>query len=219
MSGTITRLLLQQKHRQRVNIYLDGVYAFALPDTEAARLKVGQHLSDDDISRLRHTDDEARAFDKAARLLASRPRAQAEIETQLRQAGFGPETIAQAIAHLQAQGYVDDASFVQWWIDNRGRFSPRSQAALRQELLQKGVDRSLIDQALAPLDALSQALAAARPRAERWRLLPQPEFYKKMVGFLQRRGFDYATARSVCDQLWQEQGHDRSDDLPPDDLL
>lgn len=219
MSGTITRLVLQQKHRQRVNVYLDGVYAFALPDTEAARLKIGQRLSDDDISRLQHTDDEARAFDKAARLLASRPRAQAEIETHLRQAGFGPDTIAQAIAHLQTQGYVDDASFVQWWIDNRGRFSPRSQAALRQELLQKGIDRRLIDEALAPLDATAQALAAARPRAERWRLLPRPEFYKKMVGFLQRRGFDYATAHSVCALLWPEQGHDRSDDLPPDDLL
>lgn len=212
MSGTITRLVLQQKHRQRVNVYLDGVYAFALPDTDAAHLKLGQHLSDDDISRLRHTDDEARAFDKAARLLASRPRSQAEIETHLRQGGFGPDAIAAAIVRLQTQGYVDDASFVQWWIDNRGRFSPRSQLALRQELLQKGVERRLIDEALAPLDAGEQALAAARPRAERWRLLPQAEFYKKMIGFLQRRGFDYATAGAVTGQLWQEQGRDEPDD-------
>ncbi len=211
MSGVITRLAFQQKNRQRVNVFLDGVYAFALPDTEAARLKVGQHLSDDDISQLRHVDDEARAFDRSARLLATRPRSQAEIEAHLQQAGFAPETIAHTVARLQAQGYVDDAVFVQWWIDNRSRFNPRSQAVLRQELLQKGVQRSLIEDALAPLDATEQAMAAARPRAERWRLLPQPEFLKKMIGFLQRRGFDYATSRSVAVQLWQEQsdaGHD-----------
>lgn len=219
MSGIVTRLVLQQKNHQRVNVYLDGVYAFALPDTEAARLKVGQHLDDDDISRLRHVDDEARAFDRAARLLASRPRSQAEIETHLRQAEFSPETIAAAIVRLQEQGYVDDAAFVQWWIDNRSRFNPRGQAALRHELLQKGIQRRLIDEALAPLDAAEQALAAARPRAERWRLLPQPEFYKKMVGFLQRRGFDYATAGAVAGRLWQEQGHDADDDIFPDDLL
>ena len=75
---------------------------------------------------------------------------------------------------------------------------------MRQELLQKGVQRHLIDDALAPLDASEQALAAARPRVERWHSLPQPEFYKKMLSFLQRRGFDYATARAVTDQLWRE---------------
>lgn len=218
MSGVITRLVFQQKNRQRVNVFLDGVYAFALPDTEAARLRVGQHLSDDDISQLRHVDDEARAFDRAAHLLATRPRSQAEIETHLRQAGFGPEAIAHAIARLQEQGYVDDAMFAQWWIDNRSRFNPRSQTALRQELLHKGVQRSLIEEALAPLDADEQALAAARPRAERWRQLPQPEFFKKMIGFLQRRGFDYATSRAVAVQLWQEQSDASYDELLQDEL-
>ena len=44
MSGTITRLLLQQKHRQRVNVYLDGVYAFALPDTGEQALEIAEAL-------------------------------------------------------------------------------------------------------------------------------------------------------------------------------
>jgi len=42
MSGTITRLAFQKHAADRVNVYLDGQYAFALPAIDAARLGVGQ---------------------------------------------------------------------------------------------------------------------------------------------------------------------------------
>lgn len=213
MSGVITRLAYQQKNRQRVNVYLDGVFALALPDTAAARLKVGQHLGDDDIARLQATDTEVKAFERALRLLAARPRSQAEINDHLQRAGFSDDVVDQAIDRLQRAGYVDDAAFVQWWVENRAAFSPRGAQALRQELAHKGVSRDLIDAALTPLDANEQALAAGRPRAERWSQRPRPEFYQKMLGHLQRRGFDYATARAAADQLWREYGIGETDPI------
>lgn len=206
MPGVITRLTYQQKNHQRVNVYLDGAFAFALPDAVAARIKIGQHLNDDDIARLRDADTEAKAFARALRLLAARPRSQVEISSHLQRAGFSDDVIGQVSDRLQRAGYLDDDAFVQWWIENRAAFSPRGAQALRQELAQKGVSRDLIDAALLPLDAGAQALAAGRPRAERWSQLPQPDFYQKMLGHLQRRGFDYPTARAAADQLWREHG-------------
>jgi SOS response regulatory protein OraA/RecX len=40
-------------------------------------------------------------------------------------------------------------------------------------------------------------------KIDRWRALDQNAFRKKVMGFLSRRGFDYATVRAVCQRAWE----------------
>jgi len=54
----ITAIEPQQKNSQRVNVYLDGEFAFGLASILAAWLKVGQELSEEKIASLK-TDDES----------------------------------------------------------------------------------------------------------------------------------------------------------------
>ena len=67
MAGTITALVAQRKNKDRVNVYLDGEFAFGLALIEALKLKRGQVLSDADIERLRGADDIEKAHEKALR--------------------------------------------------------------------------------------------------------------------------------------------------------
>ncbi len=203
MAGAITRLVYQKRNAQRVNVYLDDVYAFALPDTEAAQLKVGQHLSDAEIADLQQVNAEAKAFDRALRFLGSRPRSSHEVEARLEEAGYEDETRAKVLERLQRLSYIDDRAFAAWWVDNRSRFNPRSSRALQQELRQKGIANPLIEHALASVDDDELALAAGRNRADRWRHLPREAYDKKMLGFLQRRGFNYYSARNATNELWK----------------
>ncbi len=210
MAGVVTRLAYQKRNKQRVNVYLDDSYAFALTDIEAARLKIGQHLGDDEILQFRQLDSEAKAFEKAIRYLGHRPRSLHEVEIYLERAEFSSTTQATIISRLEQLGYIDDLAFVQWWFDNRSRFSPRGSRALRQELWQKGVDSHLIEQALAAFDEDAQALAAGLKRSYRWSHLSQQDFDDKMLGYLQRRGFSYPVARNASDQLWQRLHNENS---------
>ena len=52
VTGAITALKLQKKNRDRVSLFIDGRFAFGLPAIVAAKLKIGQILSDDDIEAL-----------------------------------------------------------------------------------------------------------------------------------------------------------------------
>ena len=198
MPRTITRLVLQQRNKRRVNVHLDGEYAFSLADALAAALFVGQTLTEEAIADLRARDAYQRGMDKALRLLARRSRSEREIDESLRQAEYSDSVRARILARLREMAYLDDRAFAQWWVENRVQFSPRSLRALRQELVQKGLPRSLIDEVLAPLDDDQLALAAGKMRAYRWRHLPRADFEKKMIGYLQRRGFDFATARQTA---------------------
>ncbi len=204
MAGTITRLVYQKRNRQRVNVYIDDVYAFAVPDIEAARLRIGQTINDEEIARLQQIGEDARALDRALRLLAVRPRSAAEMSTRLRQAGFAEAVCDRVLDRLQEQGYINDAEFVQWWLQNRNQFHPSGRRLLSAELRRKGIVTSLINQALAELDETALAVAAARQRVRRWGQLPGEDFRRKMLAFLQRRGFDYTVARQACERVWAD---------------
>jgi len=145
MSGTITALVAQKRNNDRVNVYLDGQFAFGLAAIEAIRLKRGQVLSDADIERLQAADDVEQAREKALRFLSNRPRSEWEVRQNLQKAGYEAETIDRVIERLRGVGLVDDAAFVRYWLDNRAQFKPKGAVALRQELRRKGIEREVID--------------------------------------------------------------------------
>ena len=90
---------------------------------------------------------------------------------RLQEAEIDEEAIEAAIARLTEQGYLNDAEFARYWVENRQRFKPKGEQALRQELRRAGVDNEAIDESLSELDTSEAAYAAARPRAERLRAL------------------------------------------------
>lgn len=204
IAGTITALKVQQKNKERVSVFLDGEYAFGVTLDVAARLHKGQQLTPAEIEELRRNDDVDRAFQAALHFLGARPRSRAEVEQQLARKGHAPEAVAAALSRLERYDYVDDAGFARFWVDNRKRFRPRSAAALRFELRQKGLDRETIERALDDLDEDAAAWDALAPKIERWRDLPQEEFEKKAIPFLARRGFNFETARSACRRAWKQ---------------
>lgn len=202
MPGTITALRLQKKNRERVNVYLDGRYAFAVGVNTAAELRKGQELSDAEIAQLRVAGDANKAYHQVLRYIGMRPRSTGEVRRYLARKETDPALIDQVIARVEAAGYLDDHEFARFWVENRTRFRPRSAHALRHELREKGVDAAAIDAALVDLDERAAAWDAVAGRLDRWAELDEQTFSRKLIGFLSRRGFSYAIARDVCDRAW-----------------
>lgn len=204
MSATVTALEVQKKNKERVNVYLDGEFAFGLTLIDAARLRKGQILSDDEIAALKHADEIAQGYERAVQFLSYRPRSIAEIRRNLAEKEIDEAVIDQVIARLENQGYVDDLAFARFWLNNRQEFRPQGARALRFELREKGVASSVIDEALAEFDTSEAAYRAAKDRARRLRGLDKRTFRNKLGMFLTRRGFDYDVTRTVIDRLIDE---------------
>lgn len=205
MAGTITALVAQKRNKERVNVYLDGEFAFGLALIEALKLHKGQQLSDDDIARLKALDEIEVARDRALNFLSYRPRSSEEVRRNLRKKEFAEQTIETVIERLTGAGLLDDAAFARYWVDNRERFEPRSRRALRYELSRKGVPDAAIQAALDDLDEGDAAYRAASARLRRYARADEETFRKRLGDFLARRGFGYGIVRDVLDRLWQEQ--------------
>ncbi len=203
-AGKISALKFQARDEERVNVYLDGHFAFGLEATRAARLRVGQHLAAPEIAALRAEDEIALAKRRAIRFLSHRPRSSAELRRHLKKRPLASETIDIVMAQLREQGYLDDAAFARFWAENRATFRPISRRALAYELSQKGLARAIIDATLDEWEDGQAALAALRANSRRWLRLPEEVRSQKLRAFLQRRGFHYRDVEEALQQFREE---------------
>ncbi len=211
MAGKITALKAQKRNPQRVNVYLDGRYAFSLAAIEAAKLHLGQVLSDEEIEKLKERDSYEKAHERALRFLSYRPRSEAEVRRYLRGKAVPPDIEDEVIENLTRVKLLDDLAFARYWVENRETFNPRGLRMLRQELRQKGLSREIIAQVLADLDEEKSACRAALERGRKLAHLDQASFRRKLGAYLLRRGFPYEVANLAVEHAWQELGMEDDD--------
>ncbi|MFC1937727.1 regulatory protein RecX [Chloroflexota bacterium] len=204
----VTALRTAKGRKKRINVLLDGRFAFNLNAEVVVRenLQVGQELSLEQIEALSGVDNLQRGLDTAARSLGYRPRSEAEIREELRRCGFNGDVVETVVNKLKENGLVDDVAFAQFWKDNRESFSPRSQRLTRLELRQKGVDDEVISQVVDSIDDSESAYRAAQHKVHD---LPDDyhSFRRRLGGYLQRRGFDYEVINQTLQRIWQGRGN------------
>ena len=201
----ITAIEPQQKNPQRVNIYLDGEFAFGLTAILAAWLKVGQELNEDKVASLKADDDREVTYQKALHFISYRPRSSAEVQRNLINRGISESLAQETVSRLQSSGLVNDDAFARAWVENRNTFRPRSKAALQMELRRKGLNDETVQSVLAEqVDEQALAFDAARKYARRLAGLEWPDFRQKLGGFLARRGFSYTILSPVVSEVWKE---------------
>ena len=200
---TITALKVQQHNPNRLNVYLDGEFAFGVERLIGAWLAIGDEIDRQKMEDLLHKDELEKAYLRSLRLIDTRPRSSYEVASRLKKAGYGDNIIASVMDRLKSANLVCDAEFARTWVENRCIFRPRSKRALVLELHQKGVADSEIQSVVCDLDEASLAQRTAEKYAPRCKELPFDEFRKKMSGYLLRRGFGYGTVTEVVQATWQ----------------
>jgi regulatory protein len=200
----ITAIEAQKNNPKRVNIHLDGEFAFGLDRFVAAWLSIGQTLEEEKIAKLQTEDASEKSYQQAMLFLSYRARSEAEIRKNLEKHEIPPAVMDRTIDRLREDRLVNDEQFAQNWVANRSEFRPRSRRALTVELRQKGLAEADIKSAIEAVDEESLAYAAAQKRVRRLDGLTWPEFRKKLSEFLARRGFGYEIIAPTVKRLWAE---------------
>lgn len=193
---------------KRINIFLDGKFAFSLGAEVAAKenLQVGQELSEKQVEALTGNEQLQRCLEAAYRYLGYRPRSESEIRERMQRRGFTTETIDAAINHLREQDLLDDEAFAQFWKENRESFRPRSQWLTRLELKRMGVRNNVIEQVVASMDDEGNAYRAARQKMRHGTPADYQDFRHRVGDYLRRRGFSYEVIGRTVEKIWQERG-------------
>ena len=201
---TVTRLEPQKKKPQRINVYLDGEFAFGISRATAPWLAEGNQLSQQKINDLQEKDQFEGAYQRAINFLSYRVRAEKEILQNLTKHDVPENIIERVVDRLRGASLVNDWDFASQWVENRVQFKPRGKRALSSELFQKGIGNEIIEDVLAELDEEELAYACARSRITKFTGMEKKAFQKKLSGLLTRRGFPYHVTKDVVGSLWKE---------------
>jgi regulatory protein len=91
----------------------------------------------------------ARTFQRAAKLLAAKPRSESELRERLLQGRYASKSVVEeVIARLREYGYVDDQQFALSFASHKVKQKPTGRRRLERDLMMKKVDRSVAEEAL-----------------------------------------------------------------------
>ncbi len=209
MSGLVTGIIVQRRNPNRVNIQLNGEFAFGLHRLTAAWITIGQELSDDQIEDLQQKDQAEVIHQSALRLINYKQRTTVEMTNRLIKKGYEPVQVKVVVDQLMENKLLDDSQYAENWVADRQRFHPRSKRMMSYEMRNKGLDRKTIENALSKSEDDNQlAELAARKTIRKWSDLAEREFITHCAAFLGRKGFaagvSFSTARTMWHELQQE---------------
>ena len=152
-------------------------------------------------------------LDAALRFLEARQRSTAEVRRRLMSAGYREDLVAGALQRLGDLGILDDEVFTAAWVESRDRARPRGERALRRELALKGVDRQLVDEAMAERrpepdadddpDERAAARLLDRHAASLARITDPRVRRQRVYALLARNGFDPEIATRLAARAGQ----------------
>ncbi len=193
----ITEIKQQVKRQDRYSIFVDGKYSFSLSENELMKsgVRVDKEFSKDELAELKDTAVLDKAYMRCLDLLARRARSEWEIRDYLRRKDYEPEVIELIIQRLLRAKYIDDFAFGKSWVANRRSLKSTSKRKLTQELKQKRLDDSVINQVLEEDETDEQEVLKELITKKRNQSRYQDE--QKLIAYLLRQGFNYSDIKET----------------------
>lgn len=126
---------------------------------------------------------------RALRILTRMDKTEADLRAGLERAGFSAEAVQEALEYVKSYGYINDRKYAEKYVEyNKLR---KSRKQIRYKLIQKGVDRDYIEQALEACEDFDELALIRTVLYKKWKkdVKPDEKELSRLYAGLLRRGF------------------------------
>jgi len=167
---------------------------------------VGRTVDQKSIAEAVRADALKCAESDALCILSRKDVSVAQMERMLAAKNYDEEIIAAIIEKCIEWGYLNDERLAERLVSDSIELKHLGPARIRQKLRERGIDPELSDAVIGSLrneqpSLTEQALAALKSKRRSYARLDSNVARRRMMGFLQRRGFDFDTIRTAIDQF------------------
>ncbi|MFE5086234.1 recombination regulator RecX [Streptomyces mirabilis] len=156
-------------------------------------------------------DPAERARAICLRLLTGTPRTRKQLADALRKREIPDDVADEVLSRFEEVGLINDGAFADAWVESRHHGRGLARRALARELRTKGVDSTLIDEAVGQLDSEQEETTARELVARKLRStrgLDRDKRLRRLAGMLARKGYPEGMALRVVRQALEEEGED-----------
>ena len=201
----ITRIETQKRNINRVNIYIDHKFAFGLTDEIRYKydLHTNKEINEDFVEDVLKAEEQRKVINAALNLISYRQRSIKEVRQNLKTKGYEDIYIEKAIEYCKSQNYLNDEEFANSFMKDKQNLNKYGSKRIKYELISKGVSKSIIEEVLQidPEDEYSIALGLAEKKINSYKGQDRNSIYRKLGGFLQRKGYPYDIVKNVLNEI------------------
>ncbi|GGF79756.1 regulatory protein RecX [Paenibacillus albidus] len=207
----ITRVERQKKSDHRYIIHF-GTYNLTVHEDVMIKYRMisGRSFTKADLEEIVVADERQRGYVEGLRYLERKPRTAMELTRRLRQKEIGETIIAEVIQRLQEERLIDDPLYAKQWTEQRIMNQRKGKMWIRQELREKGIDKTIISEALEEITPEQELESALQTGRKKWNMIrgDATDKRRKTGAFLMRRGYSGEMVRQVLNTLRQEEDYE-----------
>ncbi len=149
------------------------------------------------------------ALEYALKLLGYRARTEKELREKLVSKHYELDDVVGVFAKLKKIGLIDDQKFATNYVRDKLSISRRGPRRIYFELIKRGVDKEIADQATKTInkdEELETAVSLLASRARLWVKLDPIAKKRRAIGLLARRGFSGTVIRQTLESAKSLEG-------------
>lgn len=203
----ITKIELQQRNKERANIYVDdnffmGVNAAIIYDLG---LKKGEEIDEAKLKELIHKEGLSKAKNKAMSILNRTAISEKKLREKL--SDYPEDIVDTVIDKLKEYGFINDSDLAKRIANDNSNISRFGTNKIRQNLYKKGISKEVIEETLEDIDQdeqLENAIYLARKRYEKLKSEDSRKAYQKLTQHLLYKGFNYDIVKKAINEVLNE---------------
>lgn len=202
----ITKIEVQKKNKERVNLFLDEEYAFSLSIELVYKegLKKNDEVDSKKLEALAEKESAIRCKSSALRIIEKSCKTEKEVIEKLRLKGYGDNAINKSIEFLKEYNFINDLNYTKAFI--KDKLNSVGSQKIKYTLLQKGISKELIEEHLANTNKENEKSVAFNLAKKKADLLRKKENdnYKisgKLYRYLISKGYEYDVTKEIVKEV------------------
>ncbi len=189
---------IEKSKKGNILIYADNNYLTSLsPEVFLkSKLKVGDYLDEEILKKVNADSDHHKAKEKALRLLSFRAHSKKELENKIKLRST-VESAQYAADKMEELGLVNDLEFSKAYARELSCLKYYSINRIKYELSKKGVDKSIISEAIEDINIDEENNIRKFMQAKRYLCLDDEKIKRRALNALQRLGYSWSQINSV----------------------
>jgi regulatory protein len=191
----ITKIEIQKRNKQRVNLFLDGEYAFSISAELVYKegLKINSEIDSEKIKSIAESENYIKCKESALRIIERNFKTEKEVKDKLKLKGYDDNSIDKSIEFLREYNFVNDIAYTKAFINDK--LKTIGSQKIKYSLIQKGIPKEVIDEELSELNKENEksiALSIAKKKLSNIKK-NENDNYKisgKLYRFLISKGYD-----------------------------
>ncbi|HEX9026544.1 MAG TPA: recombination regulator RecX [Clostridium sp.] len=202
----ITKIEIQKKNKERVNLFLDGEYAFSLSAELVYKegLNKNEEIDSEKLKILAEHESLIRCKNSALRIIEKSYKTEKEVRDKLILKGYEENSINKSIEFLKEYNFINDNNYTKAFISDK--LKSQGSQKIKYTLIQKGISKDKIEEELSNLNKENEKNIALNLAKKKLDIIKKKEndnfkISGKLYRYLVSKGYGYDVTSEVIKEV------------------